>query len=422
MINDLPHKTFTTDCRRQRLAMSAHVASKTTMTPESGNHIRAELDRAVHDGFAPGLVSCIARRDDVQVITVGHMSRENAAPMRRDTIFRIASMSKPVTAAALMMLIDDGKLHLDEPVDRLLPELANRQVLRRIDGPVDDTVPAKRSITVEDLLTFRLGWGLILAPANKYPIQQTIAGLGIVGFGPPHPEMPFDADEWMRRLGSLPLFAQPGEHWFYTTGSDIQGVLIARASGQKLSSFLAERVFGPLGMTDTGFYVPATKIDRLATAYRLQDGRLIVADPAADGNWSRQPQFEQGDAGLVATVDDYLAFARLLLAKGRHRGKQLLSAAAVRAMTKNHLTVQERQGGAPILSRSAGWGYGMAVTVDHGEGEPVPGSIGWIGGFGTNWRSDPARGLTAILMTQREFENATPAPLYDSFEKAAKLR
>jgi CubicO group peptidase (beta-lactamase class C family) len=199
-------------------------------------------------------------------------------------------------------------------------------------------------------------------------------------------------------------------------------VLIARASRQPFSTFLAERVFGPLGMTDTGFYVPAAKINRLATAYRPRDGKLIVSDEAAGGKWSQPPLFEQGDAGLVSTANDFLAFARFLIAKGWHRGKQLLSRAAVTAMTTNQLPQQQRDGGAAILGKSAGWGYGMAVAVDHALGEPVPGSIGWIGGFGTSWRSDPARNLTAILLTQREFESATPAPLYDAFERAANLR
>ena len=342
--------------------------------------------------------------------------------MQRDTIFHIASMSKPITAAAVMMLIDDGKLRLDEPVDRLLPELANRRVLRRLNGPIDDTVRARRPLTVEDLLTFRLGWGLLLTPPGKDPIQRAIAELGIVGFGPPDPAMPFDANEWTRRLGTLPLFAQPGDAWLYTTGSDIQGVLIARASGQSLSAFLADRIFGPLGMNDTGFHVPAAKIDRLATAYRPKDGKLVLADEPVHGKWSRPPQFEQGDAGLVSTADDYLAFARLLLADGRHQGRQLLSSAAVKAMTTNHLTPQQRKGGAAILGKQAGWGYGMSVSVDAVPGQPAPGSIGWIGGLGTLWRCNPARDLTAILLTQREFESPTPAPLYNAFERAAGVR
>ena len=212
----------------------------------------------------------------------------------------------------------------------------------------------------------------MLAPPGKHPIQRAIAELGIVGFGPPDPAMPFDADEWMRRLGTLPLLAHPGDTWLYTTGSDIQGVLIARASGQPLSAFPADRIFGPLGMSDTGFYVPAAKIERLATAYRPQAGKLVVADEPVHGKWSRPPQFEQGDAGLVSTADDYLAFARLLLADGRHQGRQLLSTAAVKAMTTNHLTPPQRRGGAAILGKSAGWGYGMSVNVDAVPGQPDP--------------------------------------------------
>ena len=165
--------------------------------------------------------------------------------MRRDTIFRIASMTKPVTATAVMMLVEEGQLRLDEPVDRLLPELANRGVLRRIDAELDDTVPARRPITVEDLLTFRCGHGLILAPPGRYPIQKAIADLGI--FGPPDRALPLEGDAWMQRLSGLPLLAQPGEDWLYGTGSNIQGVLVARASGQSLSRFCEERIFRPLG-------------------------------------------------------------------------------------------------------------------------------------------------------------------------------
>ena len=418
-----------TDERRRRFVASgvglvafaglAGLARGATSKPDSMAPARRELERAVRTGFAPGLVGLVARGDNVDVMTVGRMATDGP-PMQRDTIFRIASMSKPITAAAVMMLIDDGKLRLDEPVDRLLPELANRRVLRRLDGPIDDTVPARRPLTVEDLLTYRLGWGLLLTPPGKYPIQRAIDELGIVGFGPPDPATPFDANEWMRRLGTLPLFAQPGDAWYYSTGSNIQGVLIARASGQPFSAFLADRIFGPLGMNDTGFYVPAAKIGRLATAYRPKDGKLIIADEPVHGKWSRPPQFEAGAAGLVSTADDYLAFARLLLAGGQHQGRPLLSSAAVKAMTTNHLTLQQRKGGAAILGKLGGWGYGMSVSVDVVPGQPAPGSIGWIGGFGTSWRSDPARDFTAILLTQREFESPTPAPLYNAFERAAR--
>jgi CubicO group peptidase (beta-lactamase class C family) len=174
-------------------------------------------------------------------------------------------------------------------------------------------------------------------------------------------------------------------------------------------------------MKDTGFFVPAAKIDRLTTAYQHTDRKLVVFVEPQDGKYSRPPRFEQGDAGLVSTADDYLAFARLL-AGGRHQGRQLLSTAAVKSMTTNHLSPRQRQRGATILGKSAGWGYGMSVRVGVGPGPPKPGLIGWFGGFGTNWHSDPARNLTAILQTQRAFESAAPASLHDAFERAAGLR
>ena len=286
-----------------------------------------------------------------------------AALRRVRTRWHLRAANWNALSARVSHLVDDGKLRLDEPVDRLLPELANRCVLRRLDGPVDNAVPARLAITVEDLSTFRHGWSPIMAPLWKHPIQRAIFELGIVGFGPPDPAMPFDADEWMRRLGTLPLFAQPGEQWLYTTGSDIQGVLIARASGQPLPAFLADRMFGPLGMNDTSFQVPAAKIGRLATAYRPSDRTLVIADEPLRGKWSRPPAFEQGDACLVPTADDYLAFARLPLAGKQHQGRPLLSSAAVTAMTTNHSTPQQRRDGTAILGKSAGWGYGKAVSV-----------------------------------------------------------
>ena len=217
-------------------------------------------------GEVPGLVTLVSRRGEVHVDAIGMKALGGSEPMRRDTIFRIASLTKPITAAAAMILVEECRLRLDEPVDRLLPELADRKVLKRIDGPLDDTVPAKRPITVRDLLTFRMGFGIIMEPPDTYPIQRAVSEL-LLGQGMPNPSTPPAPDEWIRRLGTLPLLHQPGEKWMYHTGSDVLGVLIARASGQPLETFLRERIFGPLGMKDTGFSVPAAKIDRLATSY-----------------------------------------------------------------------------------------------------------------------------------------------------------
>src|SRR5947208_2896116 len=212
----------------------------------------------VERGEVPGLVTLISRRGEVHVDVIRTQAFADPAPMRRDTIFRISSMTKPITAAATMILVEECKVRLDEPVDRLLPELANRTVLKRLDGPLDDTVPANRPITVRDLLTFRMGFGQMMAPPDAYPILQAASALQI-GMGPPNPATMPAPDEWLRRLGTLPLMHQPGERWMYNTGSDVLGVLIARAAGQSLEAFLRERIFEPLGMIDTSFSVPPAK-------------------------------------------------------------------------------------------------------------------------------------------------------------------
>ncbi len=385
----------------------------------AGSGLKEHLEDALHGGYAPGLVGLVAHGSEVKTVVLGRMAIDGA-PMQRDSIFRIASMSKPVTAAATMMLVADGKLKLEEPVDRLLPELADRKVLRTLEGPVDDTVPAKRAITVEDLLTFRAGYGLLLVPPGTYPVQKVIAELAIVGFGPPDPHMSYDGDEWLERLATLPLFAQPGERWIYTTGSNILGVLIARASGQSFGEFLEDRIFGPLGMTDTAFHVPPAKLERLVTAYRPKDGSLEVWDDPATGGWSKPPTFEQGDGGLASTADDYLAFVRMLLSGGMHEGRQMLSSNAVAVMTSNHLTPAQRKDGTIILQEGQGWGYGLSVAVEKTPTGAPAGTIGWSGGFGTRWQSDPAKQLTTILLTQRMFDGPKPAPIFDRFEQDAR--
>jgi CubicO group peptidase (beta-lactamase class C family) len=255
------------------------------MTANASGYLHNILQAHVDRDAISGAVALIGRGDDSEVVRVGAAALHGARPMRRDMIFRIASMTKPITATAAMMLIEDGRVRLDEPVDRLLPELANRRVLKRIEGPLDDTEPARRAITVEDLLTFRLGLGIILAPPGTFPIQRAVTELGIMGFGPPDPTSPHDPDEWMRRLGTLPLMAQPGEQWLYTTGSNVLGVLVARASRQSLPAFLQERIFAPLGMVDTAFHVPPENLDRLPTGYRPKQHRwkLMTSPRGAAG-------------------------------------------------------------------------------------------------------------------------------------------
>ncbi len=355
----------------------------------------------VERGEVPGIVTLVSRRGEVHVDAIGMKAVGGSGPMRRDTIFRIASMTKPITAVATMILVEECKLRLDEPVDRLLPELANRKVLKRLDGPLDDTVPANRAITVRDLLTFRLGFGAVMEPPGRYPIQKVMAEAGLA----PGPNLPAHApDEYMKRLGSLPLLHQPGDKWMYHTGSDVLGVLIPRASGQKLETFFRERIFAPLGMKDTGFSVPEAKLDRLATSYQPDPatGNLVVFDGARGGRWASPPIFESGGGGLASTVGDYLAFCRMMLGKGKSGGERILSRPSVELMTTDHITPEQKAVSPffPGFWDNRGWGFGLSVITRRDDVAGVPGRFGWDGGYGTSAYSDPREDLVAILMTQ----------------------
>lgn len=359
----------------------------------------------VERGEVPGLVTLLCRRGETHVDAIGLHEVGSKSPIRRDTIFRITSMTKPITAAAAMILVEECKLRLDEPVERLLPELASRRVLTRVDGPLDETVPANRAITLRDLLTFRMGLGILMGPADEYPIKKAVTELEIVGFGPPNPLTPHDPDEWIRRLGTLPLMQHPGERWMYNVGSYVLGVLIARASGRPLEAFLRERIFEPLGMKDTGFSVSPQKLDRLAASYRpdRDTGTLTLNDGIADSQWSRPPVFPDGGAGLVSTVDDYLAFGQMLLNRGRHGRERILSRPSIETMTLDHLTPEQRATAGLILGRGdgRGWGFGVSVVPRRDDIAATPGRFGWDGGYGTSWASDPGEEMVAILMTQR---------------------
>jgi CubicO group peptidase (beta-lactamase class C family) len=358
----------------------------------------------VERGEVPGLVTLVSRRGETHVEAIGAKAT-GGDPMRRDTIFRIDSMTKPIAAAATMILVEECTLRLDEPVDRLLPELADRRVLKRLDGPLDDTVPAHRPITVRDLLTFRLGFGIVMGPPDVYPIQQAASEQQLGGTGPPKPATPHEPDEWIRRFATLPLMHQPGEKWMYNTGSYVLGVLIARASGQPLETFLRERLFAPLGMQDTGFSVPAARLDRLATCYQVnpETGALEVHDGVDDSQWRRPPAFPDAAAGLVSTIDDYLAFGQMLLNKGRHGRERILSRLSVEAMTTDQLTAEQKAVSDffPGFWDSRGWGFGVSMITRRDDVAAVPGRFGWDGGYGPSWSSDPEEAMVAILMTQR---------------------
>lgn len=322
--------------------------------------------------------------------------------MQRDTIFRIDSLTKPITAVATMILVEECELQLDEPVDRLLPELADPEVLKRLDGPLDDTAPATRPITVRDLLTFRMGFGIVTGSPDPSPIEKAVSEQQLGGMGPPKPPTPHTPDEWIRRFGKLPLMHQPGQTWMYNTGSHVLGVLIARASGQSLETFLRERIFDSLGMTDTGFSVPADKLNRLASCYQVDadTGALELHDGVDDSQWSRPPSFPNAAAGLVSTVDDYLAFGQMMLNKGKHGSERILSRPSVETMTTDQLTVEQKEVADVFLGDNRGWGIGMSVITKRDDVASVPGRFGWDGGYGTSWYSDPSEDVVAILMTQ----------------------
>jgi CubicO group peptidase (beta-lactamase class C family) len=339
------------------------------------------LDAFVQEGAAPGAAGLVARGGEVELAAAGEL--------QADSIVRIASLTKPITAAAVMLLVDECRVGLDDEVARWLPELAEPQVVRTPESPLDEVVPAVRPITVEDVLSSRAGWGFpsdFSLPAVAELFQK------LPVFGPSEPP-----DEWIRSLAGVPMLRQPGEAWLYNTCSEIQGVLIARVSGQPLPDFLAERVFGPLGMVNTGFHVPLEKLDRLPP-YRGTE----LGPPAPERLWVEPPIFPSGGGGLVSTLADWHHFGRMLL----DRGGGLLSPESVRLLMTDHLTHEQRDASTLFLE-GAGWGFGGSVAAD--------GRYGWVGGTGTTAHVDPASDTIGILYTQVQMTGPTPTPLMRRF-------
>jgi CubicO group peptidase (beta-lactamase class C family) len=274
---------------------------------------------------------------------------------------------------------------------------------------LDDVVPANRAITVADLLTFRCGYGF---PSDfSYPAVAPLFAELLQG--PPHPPNVPAPDEWMRRLARIPMLSQPGDAWLYNTGADILAVLIARITGRGFDEFLAERVFAPLGMNDTGFFVPEAKRDRFASAYRPAAGGGLELVDRPNGEWSERPAFPSGSGGLVSTADDLLAFSRMLLADGAGDNR-LLSAVSVRHLTTNHLTPSQRAD-ATLFLEGQGWGFGGSVDVDRAHPWNVPGRYGWVGGSGTALHVTPSTGRITVLLTQTEMTGPTTPPLMRDF-------
>ncbi|WP_370617068.1 serine hydrolase domain-containing protein [Mumia sp. Pv 4-285] len=365
----------------------------------------------------PGLAWLVVRGDETAVGAHGSYGPDDPTPVRPDTPFRISSVTKPVVAAAALSLLDDGTLTLDAPVERWLPELADRRVLRDPAGPLDadpskNTVPADRAITVADVLELRLGLGLDFNGPFPGPVLSALAGLGLQA-GPPAPQTNPDPDTWMRAVGSVPLSYQPGERWLYHTGCEVLGVLIARAAGAPLPEVLAERVLDPLGMTSTGFGVRPEQAGRLGPHWLPPDGGALTAYDPVDGQWSRPPAFPNGGDGLVSTVADLAAFGRMLRSGGvAEDGARVLSEEVLADATRPRVGQIDEDG-------LSDWGLGFGVkTGDQPDGRGT-GSYGWDGGMGSTLWIDPAADVVAVLLTNQMWSSPQPTGVFEAFWRAA---
>ena len=349
------------------------------------------LVRHVESGTVPGAVALRGGRDP-EVVAAG-VASVHGDPMRDDAIMRIKSMTKPITSVAALHLVEAGRLELDQSLEEWLPELADRRVLTSPTAQLDDTVPAHRPITLRHLLTMSSGYGMWFGDS---PLQKAMAhngtegGLHLVTLG---------ADEWLARLAELPLAFQPGEGWRYHHSFAVLGILIARLTSRPLGEHLAEDLFDPLGMTDTAFWVPKEKLDRLPAAYQHGEGGLVETESARGGFNAGPPPFDVSHAELVSTARDYHRFLRMLAERGQVEGAPMISEVHLRQMTSDQVLAQYKtpESFFPGFWDGTGWGFGVAVET----GGPRRGRYGWSGGQGTNFYVDPD-GTVGILLTQVE--------------------
>jgi CubicO group peptidase (beta-lactamase class C family) len=361
------------------------------------------LQGVVDQGTLSGFVTLIWRRGEiVQVNTIGRRDIAAGAPMQRDTLFRIASMTKPITSLAALMLLEEGKLKLEDPIKRWIPELADRQVLKDPAGPVNQTYPAPRDITVEDLMTHRSG--LAYGFTSEGPVAHAYEKrLGSALANPMNP------DAWLKSLGTLPLSYPPGERFHYSHATDVLGFLVARIAGKSLGEVLKARIFGPLGMVDTAFWQPPEKRGRMAKLYKLPPDGGPLKDASLPMSDKPSP-YEGGGGGLISTVDDYLKFARLVIGRGEADGVRLVRPETIDMMTANRLTDAQRQ--IPFLGlpfwRTQGFGLGVSTIMDaqlhQVIGAGSKGSFGWPGAFGTWWQADPGEDMIVIYLIQDSME------------------
>lgn len=356
---------------------------------------RSSIEKAVEAGLLSGAVTLVWHRGEVlQVNEIGHRDVDAGLPMQRDTLFRIASMTKPVTVAAAMSLAEEGKLALSDPITRWVPEMADMRVLVDPVGPLDNTVPAQRPITVEDLMTHRSGLAYSFSVVG--PISRAYAGVSLRQ----------DADDWLAEIARLPLMHQPAERVTYSHSTEVLGIALSRIEGKPLQTVLAERIFEPLRMTDTGFWVTPEQRARAATMYRLDERSGLQHDMMGPVP-VREPRFSQGGAGLISTAPDYLRFIRMLLGGGEVDGVRVLSEESVRLMRTDRLTEEQKRHpflGAPFWI-GRGFGLNLSVVTDPARASQLfgPGGVGtfsWPGAYGTWWQADPANELILIYLIQ----------------------
>ncbi len=380
--------------------------------------IETELRAFVDRGQIAGATALVWRDGAGRAVAVGLRDREAGLPMQRDTICRIASMTKPITATAALMLHDEGRFALNDPVSRWAPEFEHMRVLRSPEGPLGDTVAAERPVTMLDLLTHRSG--ITVGGFHAGPIGAAYAdafGMDI--------DSPLSPDAWITAMADLPLIDQPGANFHYGFSSELLGLIIARIAGRSLGELLAERIFGPLGMVDTGFIVPPEKHGRRARMYGFDDAGGLEHRPAhppeGPAFLAERPAsltFESGGAGLWSTVDDYLRFARMFVGDGAVDGVRLLKVETVRRMTTNHLTAEQVEAatllGMPVFS-GQGFGLGVAVVTDPDRADVQRGkggvsTVAWPGAYGGWWQADPTDGSVMIFLAQNALD----------FDKAAR--
>ncbi|OCB55019.1 hypothetical protein A5722_18600 [Mycobacterium vulneris] len=378
---------------------------------------QSSIREAIDAGLLAGAVTLVWQAGRVlQVNTLGHRDVDAGLPMQRDTIFRIASMTKPVTVAAAMALAEEGKLALNEPVTKWLPELADMRVLREPRGPLDRTVPARRPITFDDLMTHRSGLAYVFSVLG--PLASAYGKLSLRQ----------DQDRWLGEVAKLPLAHQPGERITYSHATDVLGIALSRIEGKPLSQVLSERIFEPLGMVDTGFSVNAAGRRRAATMYQLTPDNKLTHDVMGPAPIT-DPPFCTGGAGLFSTADDYLKFARMLLAGGTLDGVRVLSEESVRVMRTDRLTAEQKQFqflGAPFWI-GRGFGLNLSVVTDPEKSRMVfgPGGLGtfsWPGAYGTWWQADPSADLILIYLIQNHPNLSVDAAAVSGNTSTAKLQ